>query len=257
MTSTKLTQRAVILTAILLLASGCGRKGKLVYPDQLLAKPPQVDVQQLGDSIELAVLLPSSDMTGKSLTDLTGVILGRRVTGVPAKVGCTEPYIPLSKVDLAAPVPPAEKRGGTLVWTDMHVKRGQGYQYRVQTVQSGSSLGTAVESRPVVVHEPPASPTVKAVTLFGGFLRITPSGVPYNDGVIRGFTLYRREGLNGELVQIGTVAVGGSFTDQSVTRGVVYQYQARTIVTLKDGEQIQSQLSPLVSAVVEDEPVLH
>lgn len=242
-----------LLLALGVGTSGCGKKGRLVYPDQLLAKPPQLELLQRGNTLELAVLLPSTDMNGKSLTDLTVIAIARRVYQQKDAVRCSDPYLPLAKVELAAPAAPAEKRGNVLVWTDSDVRQSERYQYRVHTVQKGATPGVPVESRPVTVLEPPTAPTVQVRTIFGGYLQVTPQGGMSPLGSVSGYMIYRSEAGAPAMV-VGQSKLGEPFIDRQAMRGIPYGYQARTLVTIQNGERLESALGLATVASVEDEP---
>ena len=72
-------KRVVLVAAsAAMLMTGCGKKGPLIYPDMLIAQPPQqLKVEQSGAVLRLSFNLPDKDRSGRKLEDVEAILLGR------------------------------------------------------------------------------------------------------------------------------------------------------------------------------------
>ena len=244
----------ILLMSALLLASGCGKKGPMLYPDQLIAQPPQqIAIEQKGSSLRLSFDLPTRDLAGRKLEDLEAVQIARRVYRDNDCVSCQDQFVELQKIDLVFPAP-AQRLGNRIVWTDSDIRNGERYQYRLKMVQKGGVAGGAATSALVGIQPAPPSPVVKARAAFGGLIIIELEGKPQQDSSQAGYRLYRADGTS-PIQPLATLAAGTSrYEDQTVQHGVVYRYGARMVVKRGDGVIAESESSELVSISVVDDP---
>lgn len=247
-------KRVVLVAAsAAMLMTGCGKKGPLIYPDMLIAQPPQqLKVEQSGAVLRLSFNLPDKDRSGRKLEDLEAILLGRRVYQENDCVSCQDQYQVLQKIDPAFPAP-AQRQGDRIVVTDTDVRHGERYQYRLQTVQKGGITGGAVTTAMVKLLAAPQPPELKARSAFGGVIALDINGSVPQDATLSGYTIYRAEG-SGPLAPLTTLTAAAHYEDQTVQRGVVYRYAASVVIKRTDGMQAESEPSPAVSISVADDP---
>ena len=234
------------VTAAVLLA-GCGKKGPLYYPDQLIAKPPQpVVVDQAEAALRLTATLSDTDQSGHKLKDLEALLISRRICRDADCSACSEPFQELKRV---------VTKGGAVSWVDSDVRIGERIQYRLQTEQSGGVRGKAVTSLPVSVAAVPPTPEISVKSVFGGSMVISAKGVVPEGATSLGFIVYRAIGADGQLQVIGRQQADAlKYDDTTVLHGVEYRYAARHLLKFKDGLLVESPLSAEVKARVSDDP---
>jgi len=248
-------QVALIMAASAsMLMTGCGKKGPLIYPDMLIAQPPQqLKVAQSGSALRLSFDLPDKDRSGRKLEDLEAILIGRRVYQENDCVSCQDQYQALQKVDPAFPAP-AQRQGNRLVVVDTDVRNGERYQYRLQTVQKGGIIGSATTTAMVKLLVAPNSPELKVRSVFGGFIALDLTSVAQQEATLVGYTIYRGEGSSGALVPMTTLTGITHYEDQAVQRGVVYRYAATVVVKRDDGMLAESEPSTAVAISIADDP---
>ncbi|MCE1227056.1 MAG: hypothetical protein LWW87_11300 [Geobacteraceae bacterium] len=247
--------KQVVLMAVsaAMLMSGCGKKGPLIYPDMLIAQPPQqLKVEQSGSALRLSFELPDKDRSGRKLEDLEAVLLGRRVYQENGCVSCQDQYQTLQKIDPAFPAP-AQRQGNRIVVMDTDVRTGERYQYRLQTVQKGGITGSAITTAMVKLLAAPEPPELKARSVFGGFIALDINASVQHDVTVAGYTIYRAEGA-GLLAPLTTLTAAPHYEDQAVQRGVVYHYAASVMLKRADGMLAESEPSAAVTISVLDDP---
>lgn len=246
-------QVALMAASAAMLMTGCGKKGPLIYPDMLIAQPPQqLKVEQSGSALRLSFDLPDKDRSGRKLEDLEAILIGRRVYQENDCVSCQDQYQALKKVDPAFPSP-AQRQGNRIVVVDTDVSNGERYQYRLQAVQKGGIAGSVATTAMVKLLAAPKTPELKARSVFGGFIALDINGSVPQDATLAGYTIYRAEG-SGALVPVTTLTGTTHYEDQAVQRGVVYRYAASVVVKRADGVQAESLPSPAVTISVLDDP---
>lgn len=247
-------KRVVLVAAsAAMLMTGCGKKGPLIYPDMLIAQPPQqLKVEQSGAVLRLSFNLPDKDRSGRKLEDVEAILLGRRVYQENDCVSCQDQYQALQKIDPAFPAP-AQRQGNRIVVIDTDVRHGERYQYRLQTVQKGGVVGGAVTTTMVKLLAAPQPPQLKARSAFGGFIALDINGSVPQDATLAGYTIYRAEG-SGPLAPLTTLTAADHYEDQTVQRGVVYRYAVSVVINRADGMQVESEPSSAVSISMVDDP---
>ena len=244
---------AVLLITALLISAGCGKKGPLLYPDMLVAQPPQqLKLEQNGSTLRLSFDLPDKDLSGRKLEDLEAVLIGRRVYQENDCVSCQDQYQTLQKLDPTFPAP-AQRQGNRIILVDTDVRNGERYQYRLQTVQKGGIAGKATTTAMVKLLAAPKTPQLKARSAFGGFIVLDINSVIQQNATLVGYTIYRAEGA-GALVPVTTLIGVTHYEDQAVQRGVAYRYAASVVVKRADGMLSESELSATVDVSIADDP---
>lgn len=244
----------LLFIAALLLASGCGKKGPMLYPDQLIAQPPQqIAIEQSGATLRLSFDLPTRDLAGRKLEDLEAVQIARRVYQDKDCVSCQDQYQELQKIDLTFPAP-AQRLGNRIIWTDSDIRSGERYQYRLKMVQKGGVAGGVATSSMARIEPLPPFPVLRARAAFGGLIIVELEGKPPQGTSLAGYRLYRADGTAS--VQPLAVLAGGTsrYEDQAVQQGVVYRYGARMVVKRGDGVVAESESSEMVVISVPDDP---
>jgi predicted small lipoprotein YifL len=71
--------RLLLISIVLLSASGCGKKGPLLYPDMLVpAAVSALTASQSGTNVKIAFELPGKDLAGRPIRDLAGATVFKR-----------------------------------------------------------------------------------------------------------------------------------------------------------------------------------
>lgn len=243
-------RRTTLVILLTLLMTGCGKKGPMLYPDLLVAQPPQqLTLEQSGSLIRLSFDLPSRDLAGRKLENLEAVQIARRACRDNRCDSCQNTYMELQKIDVNFPAP-AQREGNRIIWLDRGVRSGEGYQYRLKPVQKGGIDGSIAVTPLVRIQRPPVAPVVKVRPVFGGVIVIELEGIPQQEESLIGYRLFRSVGMEpAELLD--TLYAGTSkYEDQAVQEGVVYRYGARILVKRGDGVIAESESSDLVSISV-------
>lgn len=240
--------------AAMLVTAGCGKKGPLLYPDSLIAQPPQyATVMQRGAALKLTFAPPRKDLAGRPLQDVEAVRVLRRVCRVKDCSGCQEPYLPLQRIALAYPGV-LEQEEGRFSWLDSDVHPGETFQYRLQAEQKDGVIGAAVDTAPALVGAMVPPPRVTASAAFGGVIRIVLGGEVPQGTVLVGYRLLRAAGQEALQPLVSLLAGTDRYEDQAVQVGGVYRYAARLVVKRSDGLLVESDLSSVVTVSMIDPP---
>lgn len=244
-----------LLASTLLISSGCGKKGPLIYPDMLIAQPPgNLVLMQSGSSLRLSFDLPDKDLSGRKLDDLEALLIARRVYRGSDSVSCQDPFIDLYRINLAGSSA-VDRLGNHISWVDTDTRKGERYQYQLKTIQKGEMNGKAVSTGIAAVLSPPPTPVLKARSIFGGAIRIDLSGSSQSENSTVSYLLYRSEANSDQHQFLVALPSGNSsYEDQAVQRGIVYHYAARMSVKRADGVVAESEPSAPVSVSVADDP---
>lgn len=250
-------RRCLILAAVAMATTACGKKGPLIYPDMLVpAAPTGGNAEQSGNSIRVGFNLPDKDRAGRKLLDLAGVKIARRETeagGEQLCRACTSDYRLFRKLytDVAEGY---QVYGNRIVLLDGDVQPGRAYSYRFTPFTKGGIDGqaslpvdvTAVKSHPAPVLKADFAPTEIVLNM-----AIMSDQA---DGTLTGFNIYRftKEGVL-PLLPINKVPVtGSSYVDTAVSRGVTYRYVVRGVIRMPDGTVLESAISNEVAGMLVD-----
>jgi predicted small lipoprotein YifL len=228
--------------------SACGKKGPLLYPDMLVpAAPYDVSVQQSGNSIKLAFVLPSKDLAGRNFAGITGVTIVKRDEPAgpnPSCSNCTTDFSPFRKLNLEPLSPNTQRYGNLLMLLDGDVQAGRTYTYRVSAVTKDHLEG-AISAPVAAVMVTALLPPVLQVVSHPTEIQLEFVGLPPSEGSIAGYTIYRA--LKGETFPLQPLnrepLTGNRFTDVGLERGTAYIYGVRTVVRLPSGGRVESALS--------------
>lgn len=250
-------QTRLLLVAVgLMVFAGCGKKGPLIYPDMLVAQPPDnLMVEQHKDSFRLSFNLPSKDLSGRTLTDLKAVMVSRQVTGANDCKSCLDSFQELQRVDPEYPAP-AQRSGNQINMIDADLKKGEQYRYRLQAVQQGDIFSEHMTTALLELKPLPSAPALTAKNSFGGFVTIdikhTVTATKEAEPVA--VRIYRSEADGAGSSSLATLPSEQTVTyqDQTVHYGKSYQYLATVVVQYKDGLLVEGEPTTPVEVVVDD-----
>lgn len=231
--------RFLLVFVVLLLVAGCGKKGPLLYPDMLIpAAVSDLTASQSGPSVKLAFVLPDKDLAGRSLRDLAGVTIFKRVESSlqqPDCPACTADFSLLRKLYLDLP-DAAQIYGSKVVLLDSETRRDAAYSYYVVPFARDNSTGA--NSAPVRVRMTlPPLPPVLQILPAPTEIKLEFVAIPPEEGRLVGYNVYRSAGgesisylpLNKEPL-METV-----YVDSGLERKVVYHYVVRAVVRMPWG----------------------
>lgn len=232
---------AVLVTLLSLFTTGCGKKGALIYPEQLVATAPSgITVDQQDASFFLSFNLPERDRSGRKLDDLEAILVSRQALPDSSCSSCQEQFSHLARVELAFPAP-ARIAGNRVILTDSDLKKGELYRYRLQPVQKGGVAGDYATSRGVSLKPVPEAPLLKVSSHFGGILMVELGSDLAKQPGFAGYRVYRRtmlpEGSDYEL--LATVTEGDRYQDQAAQAGIKYGYRATVVIKYPDGVSVE------------------
>lgn len=239
---------------ILLMTTACGKRGALVYPDQLLPAAPSVLLlEQAEDKLRLTFSVPKRDRRDKPLQSPVQSMIMLKRTGCDAT---DQPFVYLRSFDASEPGFDSQ-----IVWIDENVQPGDNcYQYRVGAVVKDEAFSSFRDTPVVTVHAPLAAPLITARPVFGSIvaIRLANQTEPSSsDSTLAGFRLYRADDISKDgFIPLGVLtSAADEYVDENVQTGKTYQYKARLIVKdKKSGIYRESGLSEVVSVVVQDAP---
>lgn len=252
-------ERSLLVVVLALLASGCGKKGPLIYPDMLVpAAPAAVTAQQSGSSVKLKFVIPDKDRAGRAVHGVTGVKINRRTTENDQKDvcrSCMTDYVLFQTFYLEHLLPTAQRFGNSLVVLDSEVTTGKSYSYSIVPFTADGVDGASSAIVAVTVAPPMPAPLLKSdsfpteVKIHISLLNSRPAGR------LLGYNLYRATGgavrsyqpLNSEPLK------GGEYVDVALERGVKYRYWARAVMELKSGDVVESSESDEVEGMLKDD----
>lgn len=250
--------RLTLVVGLSLMATACGRKGPLLYPDMMVpAAPASVTAQQSGSSVKIQFVLPDKDRAGRQVHGLAGVKIIRRT----AETGqtnvcrsCTTDFIPLQALYLDHLSSTTQRFGSRLVSLDNDVTAGNTYSYSVVPFTADSVDGATSPIADVRVVKSLPAPVLNIESL-PTEVKLQISVQSRIDGQLLGFNLYRSsdisirsyQPLNREPVQ------GNEYVDVTLERGVKYRYSARTLIKPTSGDVAESAESVEVEGMLKDD----
>ncbi|KAB0667562.1 fibronectin type III domain-containing protein [Oryzomonas japonica] len=249
--------RFLLLFILFSLLSGCGKKGPLLYPDMLVpAAVTALTANQSGASVKIAFELPNKDMAGRSLRDLAGVSVFKRVESSlqqPDCPACTDDFRLFRKLYLDLP-DATQIYGNKVVLLDGETRRNTAYSYYVVPFARDNSVGASsapVRVRVTLQPLPPVLQVLPAPTE----IKLEFVAIPPEEGSIVGYNLYRTAKnepmpylpLNKEPL------TGTTYTDSGLERKTVYRYVARTVVRMPWGGVAESGASNEAEGALKEE----
>jgi len=247
----------LMLLVMVILLTACGKRGALIYPDQLTpAAPADVRVGQLDTVVKLSFQLPQKNQAGKDLVDLAGVDIYKRsaISGVSQDcTACTVDYALFKKVYLNLPDSRIIRNSGQMTLLDGDVRNDRDYSYYIIPFTTDSLAGRPSQPVTIAVAEAPVPPKLKAAAEPTEIRLFFEPTVQQAD--VAGYNLYRAEKgqpltvfpHNKELIK------GNSYIDSGLKRGVSYAYAVRAVVKRTNGALAESGLSNQVEARLAEE----
>ena len=240
------TGRSALVVGISLLASACGKKGPLIYPDMLIpAAPSAVTARQSGAVVRLQFSVPEKNRTGQSISGLAGVKINRRAAESGQQTSCRSCMTdyPLFKTLYLDHLPSNTQRfGSTLIVLDGDVAAGNSYSYAIIPFTADGVDGAVARTADVRVTAPLPPPGLQIESL-PTEIKLKISAEPLLTGRSIGYNLYRSSAgstvrpyqpLNREPLTTN------EFVDVTIERGVKYRYSVRALIMLPTGDVVES-----------------
>jgi len=252
-----------LLLLFLLIFTGCGKRGALIYPDMLAPESPSgVSARQSGKAVKLSFALSNKNLAGRDLKE-SGTIEGADVYRRSSLAGqapecsaCREGFTLWRKfyLESLSSDPDAQRYGNTVIFLDGDVKPGEEYSYMVGSFTKDSVNGKL--SAPVVVSvADPIDPPVLTAEPGPVEILLHFEGDYADRGTLVGYDIYRT--VNGQALPYTplnrTPLEGDGFTDIGLERDVSYTYAVRAVVRTPDGQLLESGLSDEVVVKLTDE----
>lgn len=251
-------RKRVILAVWLLLLSGCGKRGALIYPDMLVpAAPEALSATQSGNEIRLAFTLPGKDRAGRSLKDLAGVKVLRREAAAGQSEpcnACSTDFILFKQLYLEVADSMIQRSGSIVILFDSSVHEGSSYTYRIIPFTRDALDGAVSEPVTARFVAPLPAPMLRVISAPTEIQLAFSSDKP-TSGEFAGYNIYRAEkGLPYSWLPYNSNPIkADTFVDERLKRHVVYSYSARSVVRLPDGALVESGRSNEVTAQLQDE----
>ena len=246
---------SALVIALLLLATACGRKGPLIYPDMLVpAAPAAVTAQQSGSAIKLQFALPDKDRAGRPVKGVAGIKISKRSIEAAQKEvcrSCTADYRLFRTLYLDVLPADTQRFGNRLILLDSDVSAGNVYSYSIAPFTADGVDGAASAIADVRMGPTLPAPAVKIESL-PTEVKLHFSWQPQISGRLLGYNLYRSSGadsrsyqpLNKEPLQ------GNEYVDSALERGVKYRYTARAVLVQESGGIAESAESQEVEGML-------
>jgi predicted small lipoprotein YifL len=248
--------RLLLISIVLMLASGCGKKGPLLYPDMLIpAAVSALTASQSGENVKIVFELPDKDLAGRSLKDLAGVTVFKRVESSlqqPDCPACTDDFRLFRKVYLDLP-DTTRIYGKKVVLLDGETRRNTAYSYYVVPFVRDNSVGASSAPVRVRMTQPPLPPILQVLPS-PTELKLEFVAIPPEEGSLVGYNVYRSIKdepmpylpLNKEpLADI-------IYVDSGLDRKVTYRYVVRAVVRMPWGGVAESGPSNEGQGVLEE-----
>ena len=250
--------RLFLVGVLSLVATACGKKGPLIYPDMLVpAAPTAVSAMQSGVVVKLQFALSDKDRSGRPVQALAGVKISRRVADMAQKDvcrSCMADYMLFQTLYLDHLPTTTQCFGNRLILLDSDVKAGNSYSYSIVPFTSD---GVAGASSPIVdagVVKPFPAPALKIEPLTTE-VKLHILSKPLTSGRLIGYNLYRTpvasvrsfQPLNREPIK------GNEYVDAVLERGVKYRYAASALIMTTSGGVAESAESQEVEGMLKDD----
>lgn len=251
-------RRLALASVVMLLATACGRKGALIYPDMLVpAAPSTVSAQQSGAAVKLHFALPDKDRAGRAVKGVAGVKISKRTNDAAEKDvcrSCMTDYRLFLTLYLDHLPGDTQRFGNRLVLLDSDVRPGNVYSYNIVPFTADGVDGAASTVAEVRMTVSPSAPVVK-IESFPTEVKLQMSSSPLSTGQMLGYNLYRSSDANTRsyLPLNREPLKGNEYVDSALERGVKYRYSARTLVVLKAGGIAESAESNEVGGMLKDD----
>jgi predicted small lipoprotein YifL len=243
MRSSRLTAGILVVSLLLLVLSGCGKRGALVPPEALVPAPvSNLALAQRGSHLQVSWSIPTKEQGGARLKDLAGFLLFRRVL-LPANLDCDDcpgAYAERARIDLDY-LREARRSGDQILFDDHDLKEGESYQYKVRSFGADGSQSRDSNRAHHTLVPPPLPPVLEALSTSTG-VALKFVAIPPETGKLLGYNIYRNKtGEPAPLAPLNAKPISAnSYEDAALLVGVPYSYTVRTVVTLPNGETVES-----------------
>ena len=250
--------RSALVVGLSLMASGCGRKGPLIYPDMLVpAAPAAVSAQQSGSSVKIQFALPDKDRAGRPVQSVAGVKISRRAAETDRKDACRScmtDYRLFQTIYLDHLPSSTQRFGNRLIVLDSDVTAEYSYSYSIVPFTADGVDGASSPTADVRVTQPLPAPVLKAESL-PTEVRLHISSQPLLAGQLLGYNLYRWSILTARSYQpLNREPLKGSeYIDAGLERGVKYSYSVRAVMVSASGNIAESAESQEVEGMLKDD----
>jgi fibronectin type 3 domain-containing protein/predicted small lipoprotein YifL len=236
-------KKVCIMSIIVLLLTGCGRRGPLVSPEALAPAPiADLRLEQQGGQFLVSWTRPGGEVGGGALKDLAVFQIFKREVLPPGEdcEECPTAYRLMKSIDLEYPQG-VIVLGNSYVYMDNDLAEGKTYRYKAYSVKKDGTMSRTSNRAGRKKVAPPLPPVLKVASSLSGVVLEWGGATPSANGRIEGYNIYRKQ--NGETIYHsplnGTPVREATFEDKRVEWGKQYDYTVRT-VALVDGETVES-----------------
>jgi len=252
--------RSALVVGFSLMATACGKKGPLIYPDMLVpAAPSAVTVLQSGAAVKISFAIPGRDRAGRPVHDVAGVKISRKAAEAGQKKqcrSCMSDYSAFRTLYLDRLPTNTERSGSVLLLLDGDVSEGYSYSYSLVPFTAGGVEGAAATTAAVLVATPLPAPLLKIESLPTELrLQAAPAPLAMVSGELLGYNLYRWSTVNARsyLPLNREPLKSGDYVDSGLERGVLYSYSARVLYKRSSGDVAESAESNVVTGKLADD----
>lgn len=253
-----LGRRSALVIGMSLMATACGKKGPLIYPDMLVpAAPTAVAALQSGSAVKLQFALPDKDRAGRPVQGVAGVKINRRAVEAAQKDvcrSCMTDYRLFRTLYLDHLPDNTQRFGNRLVILDGDVSAGNSYSYSIVPFTTDGVDGASSPTADVRVATPLPAPALKIESL-PAELKLQISSQPLKFGRLLGYNLYRSSAATARSYQPlnREPLKGNEYVDAGLERGVKYRYSARALIMQASGDIAESTESTEVEGMLKDD----
>ncbi|MFA7402462.1 MAG: hypothetical protein WC007_00605 [Pelobacteraceae bacterium] len=253
-----LGRRSALVVGLSLMATACGRKGPLLYPDMLIpAAPTAVVAHQSGSVVKLQFALPDKDRAGHSVQGLAGVKISKRAVDTAQMDvcrSCMTDYRLFRTLYLDHLPADTQRFGSRLILLDSDVTAGNMYSYRIVPFTADGEDGASSPTVDATVAVPLPAP-VLTIESHPTELKLRFSSHTPISGHLVGYNLYRTTLTGAKLFQpLNSEPLKGSeYVDSALERGVKYRYSGRELLRLPEGNVVESVESVAVEGMLKDD----
>jgi len=249
--------RFLLIFMVLLSASGCGKKGPLLYPDMLVpAAVSALTASQSGTNVKISFELPDKDLAGRPLRDLAGATVFKRVESSlqqPDCPACTDDFRLFRKIYLDLPET-TRIYGNKMVLMDGETRINTAYSYYVVPFARDNSTGANSAPVRVRVTLPPLPPVLQVLPapteIKLEFVALAPE-----EGSLVGYNVYRsaKDEPMPYLPLNNAPLTDTVYVDSGLERKVSYHYVVRAVVRMPWGGIAESGASNEEEGALVDE----
>ena len=244
-----------VTTVVLLLASGCGKKGPLIPPEAFIPAPvSDLRVIQKGENFLVSWSIPDRDEGGRELRNLAGFRLFRREVLPPDQdcEACSDAYRVVKDIDLEY-LRDARRSGDRIFTSETGVMDGTTYQYKVVSyLKDGTPSRESNRFRLTKIHPLPG-PRLRALSTPTSIaLHWDPAALPPKFKTM-GYNIYRWRANESPAAvpQNDSPLKTTDYEDLRLERGVTYLYCLRSVVDA-DGISVESVCSNEASGALKE-----